>query len=140
MTSLLSGSRIIKLLDRDDRSTKEVNELAQNGIRTLSLRHLEAYLFDDEVIERLCEQQGLSDKLDECLNIKQQALQKLKDHRKQSDDVKSASGEIYVGLKRILDLKACGSNADAFMRDYIAPRITPDMEIYKKLERDIFGE
>ena len=55
------------------------------------------------------------------------------------DDYKSARGEIYTALKKILGLTKCGNNADTFIRDSLAPLITPDMEVYQRLENEIFG-
>lgn len=55
------------------------------------------------------------------------------------DDIKSASGEICVGLKKVLSLKRCGNKRSSFLRDTMAPLITPDTLVYKDLERDIFG-
>lgn len=43
-----------------------------------------------------------------------------------ADDIKSASGEIYVELKRILNMTKCGNTKDAFFRDTLAPLITED--------------
>ena len=45
---------IIKLIDRDDRSLEEIEELKMQGITVLSLRTLESYLLEDEIIEKLC--------------------------------------------------------------------------------------
>ena len=56
-----------------------------------------------------------------------------------ADDIKSASGEIYVELKRILNMTKCGNTKDAFFRDTLAPLITEDTSIYKELEREIFS-
>ena len=61
-------------------------------------------------------------------------------HQKPDDDIKSARGEIYNGLKQVLGLTQCGNSADSFLRDTMAPLITPDTEIYKQLEQEIFGE
>ena len=56
-----------------------------------------------------------------------------------ADDIKSASGEIYVELKRILNMTKCGNTKDAFFRDTLAPLITEDTSVYKELEREIFS-
>ena len=46
----------------------------------------------------------------------------------------------YLSLKRRLSLIQCGNNPDPFMRDTLAPLITPDMDVYKDLEIEIFGD
>lgn len=67
---LLKETKIIKVIDRDDRSNQEVDELKSNRISVLSKRNLESYLLDDSVIEKLCISVGKSDKVDECLQKK----------------------------------------------------------------------
>lgn len=57
-----------------------------------------------------------------------------------ADDYKSAQGDIYNSLKRNLELIKCGNNAETFIRDTLASLITPDMDVYRELEYEIFGE
>lgn len=137
---LLKETKIIKVIDRDYRSNQEVDELKSNRISVLSKRNLESYLLDDSVIEKLCISVGKSDKVDECLQKKQEALSSSIKRENAPDDLKSARGDIYTSLKKILGLTQCGNRPDPFLRDTMAPLITPDMEIYKQLERDIFGD
>ena len=51
---VLKNSSIIKFVDRDDKSDDEVAELEAKGIKVLKRRHIECYLFDDEIIALLC--------------------------------------------------------------------------------------
>jgi hypothetical protein len=51
--------------------------------------------------------------------------------------LKSAAGEIYVGLKKLLELQRCGNNVDAFMRDTLAPLVQPPMPSYQALKAAI---
>jgi predicted ATPase len=139
MTKLLSNTEIIKIVDRDDRSEQEVEKNEKKGIKTLSKRHLESYLLDDSIIEKLCTTKGKADLYQTCLSEKSKAITNAISQGKPQDDVKSARGEIYNALKNVLSLTQCGNNADAFIRDTMAPLITPDTEIYKQLENEIFG-
>ncbi|MDR0671373.1 MAG: AAA family ATPase, partial [Oscillospiraceae bacterium] len=61
VTKLLANTEILKVIDRDDRSVEEVAVLNDKGIHVLSLRNLESYILDDEIIEKLC---ALVDKVD----------------------------------------------------------------------------
>lgn len=137
---LLKDTKIIKVIDQDDLSDQEMVEYRNNGIHILSKRNLESYLLDDSVIEKLCISVGKPDKVAECLQKKQDALSSSIARGNPSDDLKSARGDIYTSLKKILGLTQCGNKPDSFLRDTMAPLITPDMEIYKQLERDIFGD
>lgn len=138
MTKLLNNTTIIKIVDRDDRSEREILELNAKDIRVLSRRNLESYLLDDSVISLLCEANIASDKVDECKAAKQAAIDGSVGRGNPRDDMKSACGEIYNSIKSILGLTQCGNNADAFLRDTMAPLITPETEIYKQLEQEIF--
>lgn len=138
INTLLKNARVIKVIDRDDRSDQEVEELTQEGIVVLSGRNIESYMLDDTVIKKLCDSLGQSDKYEECLNRKAAAISASVSRDNQKDDLKSASGDIYNALKGILRLTQCGNNANSFIRDTLAPLITPEMVVYNRLEKEIF--
>lgn len=138
---VLNNSKIIKLVDRDDKSDEQVNECNRKGIRVLGRRHLECYLFDDEMIRKLCQVKGMPEKEAECLEVKRQAMNdSITNRGNPSDDVKSASGEIYTNIKRILQLTRCGNDTHSFLRDTMAPLLTSDMTLYAEIKQCIFGD
>jgi hypothetical protein len=137
---VLKNSEIIKVIDRDDKSEQQVEEYRRNGIKVLGRRHLECYLLDDEVIKKLCSVNNMAEKEMECLDIKKNAISNSIERGNPSDDIKSASGEIYIGLKRTLNLRQCGNDTHSFLRDTIAQLITPDMAIYQELKKSIWEE
>lgn len=137
--ALLKDTEIIKIVDRDDRSPQEIAELDQKGIRVLHERNIESYMLDDEVIKKLCESVGKVDEYENCIKDKAMALEVSKSRGNAADDCKSARGEIYNALKKRLALTKCGNNSDSFIRDTLCSLITPDMNVYKKLEEEIFG-
>lgn len=138
--TLLADIKVIKIVDRDDRSLQEVADLAKVDIKVLKRRNLESYVFDDAVIKKLCESVGKLGEYDECIKEKEAAMKESKDRGNPPDDYKSARGDIYNSLKQRLQLTRCGSNADTFIRDTLAPLISPDMDVYKNLDAEIFGE
>ena len=139
ISTLLQNSKIIKIVDRDDRSPQEVADLAKSGIRVLKRRNLESYVLDDAMIKKLCDKAGKPEEYAACIQEKQQALTDSVSRGNAPDDFKKASGGIYLSLKRRLSLTQCGNNPDPFMRDTLSPLITPDMDVYKELEAEIFG-
>ncbi len=136
--NLLNGRNIIKLVDKDDRSENDITELKAKGINVLSRRHIECYLLDNEIIEKLCAREGKVDLLNQCLEAKETAIKDSISRGNPTDDVKSAAGAIYNALKRILQLTGCGKDQRSFMRDTMAPLITEETEVYKTLKKDIF--
>ena len=140
VSNILKTTEIIKFVDRDDKSPQEIQELLDKGIKTSKRRHIECYLFDDEIISKLCNTIGQAELIEDCLDAKEQAIKESVNRGNPPDDIKSASGTIYNELKRILNLTQCGNNTCAFIRDTMAPLVTEDTNIYKELEKEIFDD
>ena len=134
---LFADLKILRLIDRDYRSEDDITDAAKNGIRVLSRRNLESYLFDDEVLRPLAAGAGAEDKIDELLAEKTRILTERTGDPK--DDLKPASGQLYVACTKILDLTQHGNKAKLFMRSTLAPLIKPGMAVYDELKRDIFA-
>lgn len=139
ISEVLKGSEIVKLVDRDDKSTEEIEELRSKGIRVLTRRHIESYLLDDEILKKLCLTTDNEDKLETILNLKSDELNKSIARANPRDDIKSASGDIFVGLKKTLNLTGCGNTKDAFFRDTICPLVSEDTVVFQELEIEIFS-
>ena len=133
---LVGGLEITRLIDRDDRTDNEIADQAAQGVRVLSRRNLESYLFDDEVLKALAVSVCKRDMADTLLAKKQSIRDARPDDP--ADDLKPASGELYIMCKSILVLTQCGNDTKAFMRDTLAPLIEPGMAVYEELKRDIF--
>lgn len=137
---ILPSAHFFSLSDRDDKSDVEVKDMERNGMIVLSRRNLESCLFADEVIESLVVQEQKEALLDEAKKIVQDALANSVNRGNAGDDFKSAAGEIYNGLRKLLELKRCGNNSDAFMRDTLAPLITSAMPVYQELKINILDK
>ena len=134
---LIGGMEVVRVIDRDDRSEEEVADLVNDGVRVLSRRNLESYLFDDELLQALAESAGKEAKIEELLSEKANIV--ATSSGGSVDDLKPASGQIYVACKQELDLTQVGNNTQAFMRDTLAPLVKPEMVVYAELKRDVFG-
>jgi hypothetical protein len=156
IAAILPGSKVYSLTDRDDRSDDEVQRLRQEGQLILDQRNMESYLFSDEVIEALVKTSNrienetttttesfstaLEALIDQALKMKKQAIEESISRGNPADDLKSASGPIFNSLKRLLQLTRCGNNKDEFMRDTLAPLITPTMSCYQDLKTCILDQ
>lgn len=138
VANILTSSQIIKVVDRDDRSNQEIAELLAKGIKSTNRRHIESYLLDDSVIEKLCDHVGKPELLVNCIAEKNRLVGESVARGNPADDIKSASGEIFVELKKILGITQAGNNKCAFLRDTMASLITEDMAIYQELETELF--
>lgn len=139
ISTLLKNTQVIKIVDRDDRSPQEILDLAGKNIKVLKERNLESYLLDDEVVKKLCDTIGKPEEYNECIREKNEALAASITRGNAIDDYKSARGDIYTALKKRLALTKCGNNPDSFIRDTLSPLITPDMNVYKRLDEEVFG-
>ena len=106
----------------------------------LTRRNLESFLFDDEVIEALVAREQKQTLLQDAKNTKQVALTRSIERGNAHDDLKSAAGEIYTGLKKLLGLQRCGDKTDAFMRDTLAPLVIPAMRTHQELKAAIIDK
>ena len=134
---LTQGCEVVSLIDRDSLSSTEIAEHSKDGVRVLSRRNLESYLFDDEVLRALALSVGKTDKADELIAEKK----RIRDQRTGDaiDDLKPTSGQIYNVCKIALQLSNPGNDAKTFMRDTLAPLLRPGMTVYDDLKRDVFG-
>ncbi len=139
--TLVSGTRVTRVVDRDDRALAEIIELQRRGVQVLSRRNLESYLLDDEVLDQLCKSVGQPNKLPEVLEAKQRAIkEEVLDRGQPADDLKPAKGVFYVAVRRLLHLTGHGNTADAFLRHTLAPLIAPGTDVYSELKRDVLGD
>jgi hypothetical protein len=139
ISALASGITVRRLIDRDDHGASDIAAFNGQGVQVLSRRHLESYLFDDEVLTQLCIDRGSPAIASDLLAAKATAMAKSAGRGNAVDDVKSANGEIYVAAKGLLSLAAVGNDARAFMRQTLAPLLKPGMTTYALLKKDIFG-
>jgi len=137
--TVASGTSVTRLIDRDLRTDAEVEQLRAQGVRVLSRRSIESFLYDDEVIEKLCSKAEKPECIAESLLIKKAAVEASVVRGNDADDMKSAAGETYNGIRRLLGLHNAGSSAMAFARDVLAPLVVPGLRVYDELKRDVFG-
>ena len=134
---ILPSARVLAMCDRDDKSAAEVARFEHSGDIVLSRRNLESFLFDDDVIEALVLREGKDSVRAEAFQVKADAVAASIARGNPSDDLKSAAGDIYTGLKRVLSLQRCGNTTDTFMRDTLAPLIVAPMATYQALKGDV---
>ena len=140
VSQIVEGTAIIRFRDRDDLTPEEVSALSDSGVRVLGeFRNLESLLLSDSILEKLCEKHGRDEKLKEIIVVRDTALVDSVKDGKPSDDLKPTAQAVHLAAKRLLRLDRSGSTREAFMSNILAPLVTPDTEVYKKLESDVFG-
>lgn len=136
------SAKVVGIVDRDNATEGEIARDAVKGIRTLSRKSIESYFLDDEVLTKLCEENGKQDKIQDLLTAKTDILNKrmAEGKSKSPDDLKPIAQDIHVAAQGIIESVPLGNNKDSFMKDILAPLIKPDMAVYRDLHKDIFGE
>lgn len=138
LPKLVSGVKVRRLVDRDDRSATEIADLQTDSVSVLSSRNLQSYLWSQEVLDQLCRSLGCEAKIGEVASARKAALVSSIARGNPADDLKSAAGELHVALKKILPLTGLGNDARSFERDTLAPLIQPALEAYQEVRRIIF--
>jgi hypothetical protein len=138
LPKIAAGIAARRLIDRDDHAPPDVLQFAADGIRVLSSRNIESYLFDDEILEALCLQEGKHADWPAVAAAKQAAIASSIARGNAPDELKSAAGEIYNAVRQILGLVGRGNDHRAFARSTLAPLVTPGTTVYNELKRDIF--
>ncbi|WP_040568538.1 ATP-binding protein [Perlucidibaca piscinae] len=138
LKSVLPNTKVYHLIDRDDRSDMEVQRLRQAGTLVLEQRNLESYLFSEDAIQSLITELGEELQLEAALQIRANALAASVARGNAVDDVKSASGDIFVELKRLLGLTRRGNNTDEFLRDTMAFHVKSGSTGHAELRAQIF--
>jgi predicted ATPase len=136
---LFTSIRMWSIYDRDDRSKEEIAELAKRGVRVLPRRDLESFLWDDEILTKLCAQHGQPNKAQTLLTKKKELLSALTSLGRPADDIKSIAGPLYNFTKSSLTLVGCGNDAISFARDTLAPLLTPEANVFTELQLAVFG-
>jgi predicted ATPase len=139
VANLIERTSTLRLIDRDGMSEQEVKDHEKKGYRVLRRRHIESYLLDDEILEALCVSVGGATLKPQVLKAKVDAIAEATKNGHDPDDIKKARGRIAEAIKKILSLKNAGKSSSAFMRDTLAPLVTPDTKVYKELKAAIFG-
>ncbi len=137
LKNILPPTKVVSLCDRDDKSQIEVDSFEEGGNLVLPLRNLESYLLADDVIEALVIREAKQHLLNDALAVKIAAIDSSVHRGNHADDLKSAAGDIYTGLKQLLMLRQAGNSTDTFMRDTLATLVKSPMATFLLLKAAI---
>ena len=124
---------IVRVIDLDDRTPEEAQDMHQKGVRVLARRSIEYYLLDDEVLRHFCKINGKDNLADAIVQAKIAA-------QSPATKIKEVAEKLRQWVKYNFgaDFQP-GSSRNAFLRDCLAVSFTPEMGAYKELKDDIFG-
>ena len=96
-------------------------------------------MYDTEILRALCDSLGRHADFPAVETARTSALASAVARGRPTDDMKAASPQLYVDIKRILGLTGVGNDATSFARNVLAPLVKPGSAIYEQLKKDIFG-
>ena len=139
MSSLVQGTTVRRLIDRDDRNDEEVKECLSKGISVLNRRNFECYLFDDDVVLALYRNEGKPDAFSLYQAFKDEELRKaVEDRERPPDDIKAIAGPLTNRIRRDLALTQAGNTPRAFALNVLAPLLA-GTAAYEDLKASVFG-
>ncbi|MBA4075726.1 MAG: hypothetical protein C0508_11855 [Cyanobacteria bacterium PR.023] len=136
--NVVKGITVLRLIDRDDHSPQDQQAFKSEGVRTLSRRHIECYLYDTEVLKALCDSLGKHADFPKVEAALAASVAAAVARGRPADDMKAAAPHFYVEIKRILTLTSIGNDANSFARNMLAPLLKPGLATYEQLKKDIF--
>ena len=136
LKSIARGIDVRKLIDRDDMTDGERSQKIAQGIRVLSRREIEEYLYDPEVLRTFLETAGCGDGVVEEVLHERESL--VNGHAG-PNNVKDVSRELFAKIRDATGLPNLGNNRDEFASQFLVPALGGTPCVYEELQEDVFG-
>ena len=133
--AVAKGIIVWRLIDRDDMDQEEKTDKIAAGVRVLSRRELENYLYDPEVLRTFLRRTGKEDMEVDVLNKRQALLDSL-DKR---DDVNAITQELFEYIKRTTGIATLGRNRQRFALSQLVPALRETRSVFQELVEDVFS-
>ena len=120
LKSIARGIDVQKLIDRDDMTDGARSQKIAQGIRVLSRREIEEYLYDPEVLRRFLETAGCGGSVVEEVLHERESL--VNGHAG-PNNVKDVSRELFAKIRKATGLPNLGNNRDEFAAQFLVPAL-----------------
>lgn len=136
--AIASGTRVLRLTDRDLLNDDEVADQKAAGVQVLGRRNIEAYLLDDEVLSAFASSMSKPESASTLIAQRNNLMARGVERGHDSDDFKSIAGEWYTFARKTLELTGAGSTWEAFAVKYLATNLLPGSTTYLELRGSVF--
>ena len=136
LKSIASGIDVQKLIDRDDMTDGERAQKIAQGIRVLSRREIEEYLYDPEVLRTFLDTAGCGDTVVEEVLQERESLVNAPTGPK---NVKDVSRELFAKIRNATGLPNLGNSREEFASQFLVPALVRTPCVYEELHEDVFG-
>ena len=136
LKAIADGIDVRKLIDRDDMTDGERSQKIARGIRVLSRREIEEYLYDPEVLRTFLETAGCGDGVVEEVLHERESLVS---GRMGPNNIKNVSRELFAKIRDATGLPNLGNSRDQFASQFLVPALGRTPSVYEELHEDVFG-
>ena len=137
LQSVAQGANVWKLVDRDEMAESARRERIQQGVRVLTRRELENYLYAPEVLSTFCKRENKE-------SLESEILDKVEELRNsgtpESADLRPVTRELLDFIKVKTQLQNLGNDRREFALEHLVPALRETPEVFRKLEEDIFNQ
>lgn len=130
LAAIVPTVSVWRLIDRDDMTDTVRREKISEGIRVLSRREMENYLWDPCVLEEALRQQDVDDGVIASIRSESSSI----DFR--TDDIHRWITQVFERIRRIV--VRAGKNPHEFASVYLAPALRCTPSVYQELLEDVF--
>lgn len=134
--AVAKGITTWRLVDRDDMSSDERNELIENGVRVLRRRELENYLYDPDVLKTFLKENDKEELQSDILEMRDKLLAT----SEVNDDVKAVSRDLFDYIKRQTRIPMLGHKRVGFALAHLVPALMETPCVFQELLEDVFTE
>ena len=137
LQSVAQGADIWRLIDRDEMTESARKERIQQGVRVLTRRELENYLYAPEVLSTFCKRENKEGLESEILG---KAHELLGGGAPKFADLRPLTRELFDFIKEKTQLQNPGNDRREFAVEHLVPALRETPNVFRELEEDIFNQ
>ncbi len=136
LKAVTSGTRVFRLIDRDDMTDEVRAQQIDQGIHVLRRRELEEYLWDVEVLRTFLKASDCDEAVvEEVLNERESLL----NGQLGPCNVKDVSQKLFQKIRATTRLSNLGNGAQEFAVQHLVPALRNTENVYDEICKDVFG-
>lgn len=137
LQSVARGTKIWRVIDRDEMTESARIERIQEGTSVLARRELENYLYDAGVLRTFCIMRG---KEEIARDILAKAEELMEGEQPEFADLKPITRQLFSYIKGMPGMLNLGNDRREFALEHLVSALKETPVVFRQLEREIFGE
>ena len=133
--SVVKGTRVWRLIDRDDMTPDARQEKIEAGVWVLNRREIENYLYDLDVVAKFLGTIGEELFTDSILKMQAELLSK---SEAPDNNVKAIGQELFEYILQTTRRSDLGNTREQFAKQYLVPALKETSSVIEELRADVF--